>query len=479
VINVVNCWLNTGYVGADAIYTMSRLMCSFAGSTATTGFTDESYARQGAGTAVGNAARANSNMPAFCNASLALDGTGDQLTFPAATFQPAANDFSINLFAKFHATPTNTTQAITSQWRNDGNNSWQITHNNSTNTLTFNGSSSGGAADVTVSGSWTPGSTDIQFIRVEREGPMLRLWAGPENGTASLIGETSIGGGYSFYASTTQLRLGARLNSGGSTEAEFRGNISEACFYIGGVFCHSSASFSVPTTRFPRKLAGDPATPVPTYSDVVLHVRGGGVDGNTSFTDLSTDARTLTPSGNVQNDTGVDIFGTSILFDGTGDYISVPNHADFSIANAVDFTFEVWARHTSTKVNTMLCKRDSGDANEFEFHLNASNQINFNAFNSGSNVLATQGPATLGTGTTRHYAITRWGSSYLLFVDGVMVAAGAASGTPDSNSQTFQIGRSSFNTGRDFAGSMNHIRITRAALYTYDFTPPTPPLPTS
>src|SRR3990172_8980810 len=63
-----------------------------------------------------------------------------------------------------------------------------------------------------------------------------------------------------------------------------------------------------------------------SFTVSLLH--GDGVDGSTTFTDE--DGRIWTPSGNAQIDTAQKKFGTgSMLFDGTGDYISTPDSIDF------------------------------------------------------------------------------------------------------------------------------------------------------
>ena len=39
----------------------------------------------------------------------------------------------------------------------------------------------------------------------------------------------------------------------------------------------------------------------------------------------------------------------SVQFDGTGDYLSIPNNADFRLnATAEDFTIECWVYHTNS-----------------------------------------------------------------------------------------------------------------------------------
>lgn len=466
----------------DVEYSMSKLMLSFAGSSATLISIDESAGNKGLATFTGCSKSNGAASAAFNNAAIKFDLITDRMSYPANTLTLGSSPFSLNLWVHFLATPHFDTQAIFGQWGGTGNRQFMVCHVMSTNRLEFWGSD--GTTDVKLLDvPCTIAVATLKFLRIEREGRMLRAWGGPEAGTATLLGEANIGVSYSFNAGSTALLIfcGRGLSDGTITE-EYRGYISDPCFYVGGTFRHNSSDFPVPTERFLRRESTDPATPVPAIGDVVLLVKGSGADGSTSFTDLSPDARVLTANGNIQNDTGVDIFGTSVLCDGTGDFLNAPNHADLSVANAVDITMEIWAKHVAVKENTIFGKRDSAGAEEFTMAVTGSNIFNVALFDS-TTVGSVVDPTARATGELHHYAFTRKVNGALvylyLFVDGHLVAIGRQTATPASNTNPFQIGRSGFNTGRDFQGSWNHARVTRVALYTRDFTPPTPPLPTS
>ena len=92
----------------------------------------------------------------------------------------------------------------------------------------------------------------------------------------------------------------------------------------------------------------------------VLLLRGGHADGNTHFTDggaaagetitfpahsysygKSRVAKTITVSGHVHHEADQTLLhGTSIDFDGTGDYLTLPYHEDWEFDS--DFTIEFW-----------------------------------------------------------------------------------------------------------------------------------------
>jgi hypothetical protein len=484
VINAYAMGAAGSYTAADADYSYSRLMLSFAGSASflNTQMVDESIQRLGNRTAFnGNTARVNTagSFPAFENASVRFDGTGDRFGFPSSTFPLGSDDFSMSLWPLFDASPTGAEQSLIAQWGASSNQrSFDLRHNNSTNTLTFAGSSDGVNEDLTVSVSWTPGTT-LHFLRIEREGPMLRIWRGPESGTAALLVEQNIGS-FTFHASTVDLLFGAALSS----LREFRGNIAAVDLYLGATFQHSNASFSVPSARNLRRLSSDPATPVPSWANVVFSILGAGADGTSaSIVDISSVGRTVTKAGNIQADTAIDIFGTSILGDGTGDFMSMADASDLKVNNTTGFCWEGWWRIASSKVQTFYNKRDGTGAEEFTFGLDASNIPNASVFASGASVGTIGGTAAIAGSTVFHAAYTRENTAngdYLrLFIDGYMVAIGIQTGTPSTNTSPLYIGRDGFNTGRDFNGSSNHHRGSREPVYTHDFTVPTPPLPTS
>lgn len=77
-----------------------------------------------------------------------------------------------------------------------------------------------------------------------------------------------------------------------------------------------------------------------SYTVSLLHMNG--VDGSTTFTDES--GKSWTAKGNAQIDTAGSRFGgASALFDGSGDYMELPDHEDFNVGSG-DFTVDFWFR---------------------------------------------------------------------------------------------------------------------------------------
>jgi hypothetical protein len=246
--------------------------------------------------------------------------------------------------------------------------------------------------------------------------------------------------------------------------------------YVVGTYT-SSVSFS---TDIILKDSTSPA--VRAFSEREINVRlqvyGQGTDGSTSFTDSSAAGRTLTANGNVQNDTGVDIHGTSILFDGSGDFVSAPDASDLTVGTLSDFCVHGWVRSTDlTHINTIIAKRDAAGAEEFELHLaQTTGTLNLVTYGSG----AARGVATSSSGTSvntlYHVAGTRQGTTLRVFIDGVLVGSATQVGVVDQNAAAVWIGAHGFNAGRAFEGSLNGIEfIIGDHVWDADFTPPEPP----
>lgn len=86
----------------------------------------------------------------------------------------------------------------------------------------------------------------------------------------------------------------------------------------------------------------------PSYSLVSLLLHGDGVNNGTVFTDNSPRPKTATRGGGAITSTADSQFGgSSLAFDGSGDYLSFPAHDDFQFGTG-DFTIEFWIKTTAT-----------------------------------------------------------------------------------------------------------------------------------
>jgi hypothetical protein len=221
----------------------------------------------------------------------------------------------------------------------------------------------------------------------------------------------------------------------------------------------------------------------PQFSSVSLLLPFNGGNGSTTFTDSSSNA--LVPSsvtGSVAINTAQSKYGgASALFvpGSNGAFISYTpqNLLQFS----ADFTIEAWVYSTETR--NQIIGSSASDINTQIFRLNQISAGNLAFFLNGTQVFQPT-PAGLAINTWHHLAICRSGTVTRMFVDGVQKGE-----TNTSWTGTFRmdvIGTFFFNGSRytadgiyDFAGHIDDLRVTKAALYTANFTPPTGPHPLS
>ncbi|PKN98015.1 MAG: hypothetical protein CVU42_13920 [Chloroflexi bacterium HGW-Chloroflexi-4] len=218
---------------------------------------------------------------------------------------------------------------------------------------------------------------------------------------------------------------------------------------------------------------------------ILLH--GDGADGSPTITDES--GKTWTVYGNTQIDTAQSVFGgASIKFDGTGDYIQTPYHADFDLgADPCSGDLRVmFAAQPATNDASALYVIGREAANN-------DNVISLRYYDeSGTKKLGFQ--ARVGNVTKANYyfnwsaTLNQWyhiewdrdGSNFYIFIDGVSqsLTVGTAIGT---NSITLAanlpctIGRYGNYDGYYFNGWIDEDRALSkgVARHTANFTPPT------
>jgi hypothetical protein len=166
-------------------------------------------------------------------------------------------------------------------------------------------------------------------------------------------------------------------------------------------------------------------------------------------------------------------------FDGTGDYLTVADNAALELL-ASDFTIECWVYPTggSGSVRDMISKRSAGaNYGGYSLYLDASNNCGFVADNDTSApwpVAITGTAVSLGQWT--HLAVTRSGSTWTLWRNGV--SAGTATSSITINDASTSVGIGAIANGdQPLTGYITDARIVKGtALYSTTFTPPTSPL---
>jgi len=206
---------------------------------------------------------------------------------------------------------------------------------------------------------------------------------------------------------------------------------------------------------------------------VLLHMNGA--DASTTFTDES--SKVWTAAGNAQIDTAQSKFGgASGLFDGSGDYVETPDHADFDIG-AGEFTVDLWFNvgGGNGTVRFLFGQSDSGatdNTRPLELRMTTGNVLEVR-IHDGSNKLIT-GTTAFATAGWHHAAVVRTGNTIKLFVDGVKEGTDLTSvGTLVNSANKFSIGRTGELASLYFNGWIDEFRFSKGvARWTENFTPP-------
>jgi hypothetical protein len=220
------------------------------------------------------------------------------------------------------------------------------------------------------------------------------------------------------------------------------------------------------------------------YNSCSLLLHCDGSNGSTTFTDNSPSPKTVTATNGAAISTAQSKFGgASALFDGTNDYVSIPDNEALEPGTS-DLTWEMWIKTTSSVQYTTLYSRSPSlfSSGMWSLMINQASStagdiaLYLGDFSDSSPLLLTTG-ISIRDDVWHHIAIVRIGSAWACYVDGISRATGTFSGGISNISSGPRIG-SDQNYGRYFAGYIDEVRITKGvARYTSNFTPQTSAFP--
>ena len=208
------------------------------------------------------------------------------------------------------------------------------------------------------------------------------------------------------------------------------------------------------------------------YTTALITSVGGNNDVNNDIVDSSTSSHTITVNGDTTQTTFSPYRsgGYSTYFDGTGDYLGVPDDSGFDFDG--DFCIELWLYRTGDTSGTYqsIVGGNGNGVNGWNIYItNSTNALGFffsSFLLSGGTVIDNQ---------WNHIAVTRNGTSLQMFLNGSVVDSA-------TNSTTFtdSTGGGGIRIGYDFAGNgyyqgnIADLRVVKgSAVYTSAFTPPT------
>jgi hypothetical protein len=204
-----------------------------------------------------------------------------------------------------------------------------------------------------------------------------------------------------------------------------------------------------------------------------LLINSNTTDGSTTFTDSSSTGHTITAYGDIHHETDQSKIGNSSLhFDGTGDYLTIPAHDDWDFGTG-PYTIECWIKTSEPGWIINQANNDTG----IRFCVGSNGagsgdqpiQMNEQVSNSDYNL---NGATNVTDNEWHHIAVTRGsaGSSTKIYLDGTLDATGAANRNFD-NDNVMWIGTRQGHGGRYFTGYIDELRISKTQRYTGNFDP--------
>ena len=204
---------------------------------------------------------------------------------------------------------------------------------------------------------------------------------------------------------------------------------------------------------------------------LLLHMDGD--NAGTVFTD-GVGRHTVTAYGNANTSTAQKKFGTASLYcDGTGDYLSMPDSADWVIGSSEDFTIEFWVRIASASTRTVFEQFIDNNNVHFFYH-NSVLDLRSYFYDSGVDNMAFVTSLNPTVDNWSHIAVVRNGSAQVLYLDGVSAATSTYSGAYGDLAAPFTIGQDQQSVvgSNDYYGYLDEFRWSNTARYTSAFTPP-------
>lgn len=217
----------------------------------------------------------------------------------------------------------------------------------------------------------------------------------------------------------------------------------------------------------------------PNFDNVVLLLHMD-VTGSDEALDRSNSAHVTTFVGGAGIDETTVKFGDGSLHtDGVGDYLTIPDSDDWELGSG-DFTLEGWVNVDAGANTDGLMGRDAtgGASNRYVMFVDPTGLLGFFA---GASAFS---PVIEGTTDLRgagwvHWAVTRAGNVFRIFIDGVQEDTRTDSFTIATSNELFHISTDpTAASDRSLGGYQDDIRITKGvARYTANFTPPTEAFP--
>ncbi len=362
--------------------------------------------------------------------AMAFDGTGDYFSVPdSVDWDFGAGDFTIEFWAKIGASAPD--GSMLSHYDVSSQRSWSVVLDATNNELEFVYSTDGSSA-TTAAFSWSYSEHTWYLVSICRSGADLKAFI---DGTQ--IGSTHDISTSDLHNSTSTLTIGGDVRSG--MGYLFKGAIDDLRIVRTAL---RTSNWTASTSAFTDSIN----TVLLLNADIN---QGTWAEDSSTGLAISTDSR--------------------MKFDGTGDYLSVPDSSDWDFSG--DFTVECWFNTSAASTEQAIYGTEvtHTNNNRWAFWIDTDNKLGF--FIRGVATSA-QGTTVLNVSTWYHLAAVRNGSTIKLYIDGVEEASFSDSTSLVADGLVvgcwYTGGTSSY-----MNGYLDELRISDNARYTSAFTPQT------
>ena len=231
--------------------------------------------------------------------------------------------------------------------------------------------------------------------------------------------------------------------------------------------------------------SGGGGTTDPYAADVVLFLKGDGTNGSTAITDSSPSPKTISVFGNAQISTAQSKYGgSSLLFDGSGDYLTAPNNESFNFTSRI-LTIEFWCYIQAASTPNAAGNRNASPLNTYP---NSSSVTGW-AFYIGGNTTQTGVQLFIESNSSifktvivsvpnqqqNHLGFCQNGDNGYFFLNGTVYPVDCTGFTLGSTSNPLKIGGMNYIGYEHFLnGYLDSVRITKnVCRYTSNFNPET------
>jgi len=291
-------------------------------------------------------------------------------------------------------------------------------------------------------------------MAISRNGANLSLW---KNGVR--VATNSSASSYNYSGTTGVI---GRFNDG-TTTRDLNAIVSGLRVIKGtALYDPTSSTISVPTSP-PTNVAN---------TQLLCNFTNAGIFDQTAKNIIET-------LGDAKVSTTQYKYGTaSMYFDGTGDYLTIPNSQNFNFGSG-NFTVECWVYCTNTTPTQSIFAMPANGSgfSGLLFEISSGNTRIVSSWTGGWDILnANTGSISVNTWT--HFAIVRNGGTLTVYKDGTSTYTNTGLGTSSlvfgTDPATISYGRINQSDQRYFYGYIDDFRVTKGyARYTSNFTAPT------